>query len=202
MLGPWDVAVFRWINTGWSSPGADDFFRFFSAGLQLPVLVVLMALTLAAHIVAGGRFRRGAALAMVAWPIANALTDAFKALASGARPCVELAGVKLINEYDGTLLYLDSSGSVSAHAANMAAVAAVLTLETKWWGTPWVVFAFFTGLSRVYTGAHYPSQVLFGWGVGILCGFIVSRTWRAYRANRGKLKAALRPHPPIQSRID
>ena len=202
MLGPWDVGLFRWINTGWSSPGADDFFRFFSAALQLPVTIVLMAIVLLAHLWAGGKFRRGAALAMVTWPFANALSDVFKAITMGARPCVEVAGVKLINEFDGTLLYLDSSGTVSAHAANMAAVATALTLETKWWGAPWVVFAFFTGLSRIYTGAHYPSQVLFGWAVGMLCGFVVSRTWRAYRANRGKLKAALAPHPPIQSRID
>lgn len=202
MLGPWDVSLFRWINTGWSSPGADEFFRFFSNALQLPFIVALMAIVLLAHLMAGGRFRRGAALAMLAWPIANALTDVFKGLLAAARPCVELASVKLMYEYDGTLLYLDSSGTTSAHSANMAAIATVLTLESKWWGAPWIIFAFFTGLSRIYTGAHYPSQVLFGWAVGILCGFVVSKTWKAWRENRGKLKAAITAHPPIQSRTD
>jgi undecaprenyl-diphosphatase len=202
VLGAWDISVFRWVNTGWSGPLADDFFRFFSAGLQLRWLVVLMAIALLAHLWSGGNLRRAGALAMLCWPIANALTDTLKNVFHGARPMVELAGVKLIHEYDGTLLVIDSSGSVSAHAANMAAVAAVITLEAKWWGAPWIMFAFFTGLSRIYTGAHYPSQVLFGWGVGILCAFVVSRTWRAYRANRGKLKATLATQSPIQSRTD
>jgi undecaprenyl-diphosphatase len=110
--------------------------------------------------------------------------------------------VRLIDEYNGSLLFLDSSGTTSAHSANMAAIATVMTLEAKWWGAPWIAFAFFTGISRIYTGVHYPSQVIFGWGVGILCGFIVSRTWRAYRENRSKLKAALVVQPPIQSRTD
>lgn len=202
MLGAWDVAVFRWINAGWSSPGADDFFRFFSAALQLPAVIALMALALMVHLMAGGKFRRGAALAMVAWPVANALCDVFKGLVAAARPCVELASVRLIHEYDGSLLYLDSSGTVSAHSATMAAIATIMALETKWWGTPWILVAVLTGISRIYTGAHYPSQVLLGWAVGMLCGYVVSRTWRAYRANRGKLKAALSAHPPIQSRID
>jgi undecaprenyl-diphosphatase len=202
VLGAWDTSIFRWINTGWSSPFADDFFRFFSAGLQLPWVIVLMAVALLAHLLAGGNLRRAGALAMICWPIANALTDAFKHFFNGARPMVELAGVKLIEEYDGTLLVIDSSGSVSAHAANMAAVASVIALEAKWWGAPWILFAFFTGLSRIYTGAHYPSQVLFGWVLGFFCAFVISRTWRAYRANRGKLKSALASQPPIQSRTD
>ena len=194
--------MFRWINSGWSTPFGDDFFRFFSSATQLPVVIVLFAIILAAHLFAGGSLRRGAAMAMVAWPVANAMCDVLKNGLSSARPCVDLMSVRLIDEYNGTLLYLDSSGTASAHSANMAAIATVMTMEAKWWGAPWIAFAIFTGISRVYTGVHYPSQVLFGWGVGMLCGFVVSRTWRAYRANRSKLKAVLAVQPPIQSRTD
>lgn len=35
-----------------------------------------------------------------------------------------------------------------------------------------VVFAFFTGLSRIMTGVHYPLDVFCGWLVGILSGLI------------------------------
>jgi membrane-associated phospholipid phosphatase len=194
--------VFRWINSGWGSPFGDSFFRFFSCATQLPAVLAVLAVVLAAHLVAGGSLRRGAALAMVSWPVANALCDIFKSFFEATRPYMELNGVRMIHEYNGTLLFLNSSGTVSAHSANMAAIATVMTLEAKWWGAPWVAVAFFTGISRVYVGAHFPSQVLLGWGVGVVCGLVISRTWRAYRANRGKLKAALVVQPPIQSRTD
>lgn len=202
MLGAWDVSLFRWINSGWNGAFGDELFRFFSLAAKLPFMIVLFAVVLVIHLIAGGALRRGAALAMLAWPIANALCDVFKGLLASARPCVELAGVNLVNEYGGRVMYLDSSGTASAHSANMAAIATVLTIEAKWWGAPWILFAFLTGLSRVYTGVHYPSQVLLGWMVGMLCGFVVSRTWHAYRAHRKKIKAALVPQPPIQSRTD
>jgi undecaprenyl-diphosphatase len=154
------------------------------------------------HLLAGGNLRRGALLSMLAWPVANAITDLLKGLFEAARPCIELGSVELISDYEGKLVFLDSSGTASGHAANMAAVATVMCLETKWWGMPWVVIALLTGLSRVYTGMHFPSQVILGWGVGIVCGWVASRTWRAYKERSVERPFAVANQPPIQSRID
>ena len=197
MLGPWDVAIFRWVNASWNTVLGDEVFRFFSLATKVPAIVAVLAVVVLLHLAVGGKFRRGAALAMIAWPLANAVTDILKNAFEAGRPCVELAGVNLITAYDGRPMFLDSSGTASAHAANMAAVATVMALEAKWWGTPWIVAAVLTGISRVYTGVHYPSQVVVGWVVGIVCGWIVSRTWRAFRERSNVRTARLSATDPI-----
>lgn len=191
MLGSWDAALFRWINTSWSHPVADEVFRFFSLATTLRWAVYGLLGVLLIMIVRGGNWRRAALLSMLAWPLANAFCDIAKSVYPALRPCIELAGVNLVYEYGtGQLMFLDSSGTISAHSANMAAVATAMMMCSKWWGVVWTIVAFLTGISRVYTGAHYPSQVLLGWLAGAMCAYIVVRTWRAYVDLRAR-KAAV-----------
>ena len=80
----------------------------------------------------------------------------------------------------------------SAHAMGSAALACVLIALA--WGTPWrwpVVavagaFAFAVGLSRIYLGVHYPSDILAGWAAATAWALAVylvvfragARPWR------------------------
>lgn len=98
---------------------------------------------------------------MIAWPIANFAADLFKYGFQIARPSVDL--------YPNLMIRVDrltSFGTVSAHAASMSAVAFALTYNFGWKGAIWILVAFLTGLSRIYVGVHYPSQVLYGWLLG------------------------------------
>ena len=144
--------------------------RFFSEGSNwLWVRLALGALILAL-ILAKGRGRSAAVQALIAFPLANLITDLLKKNLPMPRPCNELANV--LGHGIGCS---GSMGTASAHSANMAAVAYVFVYHLKWWGSPWVVVAFLTGLSRVYHGAHYPSQVLFGWTCGVVAAFAVTK---------------------------
>ena len=112
--------------------------------------------------------RRAAVQALIAFPIANGFTDIFKHTLPMPRPFQELSDVIL--RIGGS----DSPGTASAHSANMAAVAFVFAYQLGWAGSPWVLIAFLTGISRVYNGVHYPYQVLLGWTCGVVAGLIGS----------------------------
>lgn len=63
----------------------------------------------------------------------------------------------------------------SGHTASSFAMAVVLyrKLERKW-GITAIVLASLIALSRLYLGAHYPSDILFGMMSGILIGIVSS----------------------------
>ncbi|MBA3725422.1 MAG: phosphatase PAP2 family protein [Armatimonadetes bacterium] len=184
MLGAWDDAVFKWINGGWSSPFLDEIFRFFTLATKIPWVVALLAVILLTYILAGPKTRAAAIQAMIAWPLANEFTDIIKNSIQTLRPCVVHPDYARVFDYAGKAILLDSSGTLSAHAANMAAVATVVALRLKWWGVPWILFALLSGLSRIYVGVHYPSQVILGWFAGTIIGVAIVKAWDWYSRRR------------------
>ena len=165
-MGAFDRAVFTWVNH-WPE-SFTPFLRFLSAGINSWTVRIALAALLAWLIWRGGKARVAGILAMVAWPIANGLTDVFKHLMPDPRPFQVMQGVIL------RVGWSDSAGTASAHAANMAAVATVFAYFLWPWGGLWAVLAVLVGISRVFVGAHFPHQVLLGWACGCAAGYAVS----------------------------
>ncbi len=168
-----DVAVFRAIN------GASELFSpamvFFSEGNKWWWVRVLL-LSVFVLLLWKKRLRMPAILAMVSWPVANAACDVLKAGFRMQRPSVDLADA--IVRVDR----LTSFGTASAHSATMMAVAVAFMFYDRKVGAIWLVVAVLTGLSRIYVGLHYPSQVLLGWVVGAFIAFVAVKTWQAWLA--------------------
>ena len=67
----------------------------------------------------------------------------------------------------------DDSSFPSGHTAISFAVSIVLLFTTKKrFGIPAVILAVLIALSRMYVGVHYPTDVLGGMAVGIVCACI------------------------------
>jgi undecaprenyl-diphosphatase len=156
---------------------------FFSSATSLLWIKIVLATLVVAMIARGPRCRTAILVALFAVALANELTDLFKALVPMHRPFQELP-LSLLGHYPPNPEKYTSMGTASAHSANMAAVAMATTYYLRGWGIPWIVVALLTGLSRIYLGVHYPSQVLFGWTSGIAMAFLVIKTWELILTRR------------------
>lgn len=152
---PFDGAILAWLHAR-ATPALDAPMLFFSrAGAPRPMVALFVAVLGA--LIARGR-RGDATFFAVAVAGAMALNFAAKVLFGRARPDL---WVSLAPESD----YSFPSG----HA--MGAMAVAVALATLAWGTRWRwpiaivggLFVGLVGLSRLYLGVHYPSDVLTGW---------------------------------------
>jgi len=141
--------------------------------------------------------------------VSTGLTYVIKGLAGRERP--SHAGVNDPNDFSfgGGFTKGSSSSFPSGHATAAFAMATVVTLEThRWWPkSTWYVApimfggASLVGVARLYTNAHWASDVIMGAGVGTLTGLKVFRynhvTTADNRANRWLLAAVPSVSPSI-----
>ncbi len=161
-----DVAVFRWINEGWSSPFLDSFFSYIT---DFHHYWVLIAALLVYWLWKGGEKGRWLVVSLVLAVLISDQTAShlIKGWVERIRPC---------NALDGVLTPVGKSGAFSfpsSHAANMGSSMFLLSMAFRPYTWLFVVIALLTGLSRIYLGLHYPSDVLGGYAFGLLVGFSV-----------------------------
>ena len=166
----WDLAGLKWMNLVVGRPEFDSFFVFVTHARNY----LLPALGIAGCLLwRGGRRAR---LVLAALVICVGLSDGIssriiKPLVGRIRPCNAVAGLRLPDGASRTLSF------PSSHAVNSAAAATVMSLAYPPLTLPAAAGVVLVGLSRVYLGLHYPSDVLLGWAFGSMIGYL---TWRLF----------------------
>ena len=68
--------------------------------------------------------------------------------------------------------YSFPSGHTAASFASATAVLATLKGKYKWWGVGALCLATLIGISRLYVCVHWPTDVIAGLVVGVICGIV------------------------------
>lgn len=112
--------------------------------------------------------RRAGVLAIVSLICSLCLVNFFlKGYVDRVRPAEVVSGLSC-------LVTVSDPSFPSGHAAaGFAAATAIYKSTRKWIGIPCVTLAVLLSLSRLYVGAHYPTDVICGAVIGILIGLVV-----------------------------
>jgi len=164
----WDISLLRAINLGWACPVADTFFVFITHLENFTLPIAILAFW---WIFKGGRKGRYLVAALV---LTVAVTDPLssrlvKNVVDRERPCRTLTDLRTP---DGCG---PAQSFPSSHASNIGGAMTLVALTFPAWTPVAVLIALAVGLSRIYLGVHYPSDVLGGYLLGFLCALVV---WR------------------------
>lgn len=171
-LGAWlrlagqDTAVFRALN-GPLGTAAPLLWSLGSvAGLGLGAVILGLALC------AGRSPRTLRTVAALAWslPVGGALTHGLKSLFDTPRPAGVLAPDQIV--VVGQTLLFHSMPSGHSITAGVCLALALLAAPPVGLRVAVALFAAWVWLSRIGAGAHWPSDVLVGAGIGLLAGWI------------------------------
>jgi len=178
LLSEWDRQLFYWLFEGMRADWLTPLMLFLSEGNKWWSVRVALLLLWLWLVWRGGRMRVFALLLIPTLMVSNELCDLLKSWVGRMRPCIALPIEPLVGR-------LSSPSFPSAHAANMASLMALAGTVGGWrvaLGLLWLPLL--VGLSRVYVGVHYPSDVLGGWLLGGLIGVGVGWLWSRIAARR------------------
>lgn len=160
------LVAIQGLHMGWLDPIVSCYTKLGDAGL------LWIALSLA--MLFWKPTRKAGALALGAMILGLIVTNlTIKPLISRPRPWLDWPIVPLVTENDP-----NSFPSGHTCAAFAAGLSWVRTLPWRWGRIAAAAAAVLMGLSRLYVGVHYPTDVLTGAVIGSLCAWAA---WKAYQ---------------------
>lgn len=170
-----DFSVLYWIQDNIRT----DFLDAIAAGLSIAFEGGIVWFAIAAILFVFRRTRAAGIMVICAMLLVLLVGEfGMKNIFCRLRPC----------HIDGTVplaVHMPSSYSFpSGHTGSSFAAAGAIFAFNKKWGLPALVLALVVGLSRMYLFVHYPTDVLAGALLGLLCAWVVAFLFREFEVDR------------------
>lgn len=175
-----DGSILLWIQEFVRVAFLDPIVAFYTHLGDVGILWIVVSLALLCF----SKTRKAGILGLTALALSGLFTNVLlKQLVARPRPWLTVEGLRfLVVEHDP-----NSFPSGHTSAAFAAALAWYGAMPKRWMGITAVVLAALMGLSRLYVGVHFPSDVLAGALVGALAAWMASYAYRMVERRR-KLK--------------
>jgi undecaprenyl-diphosphatase len=160
------------INKGAANEVLDSFV--FLLAKKWVIMTVTLAVLAALFFGAGREAKRIVIVAAAAFLLGELMVFVLKNSISRARPCAELADVRLLVECPRSFSF------PSRHATGAFSIMTVLSLGFRRYAPGFLAFAMAIGFLRVYAGVHYPTDVLAGAAAGAASALTVFYADRKY----------------------
>ena len=161
-----DEALFRALNQAGSNLGLDAFM------VGLTVLGMTYILVFAGPVLWWRKHRELGFDVIVLIIISDLVAEGLKLVIMRERPFSVLDDVHTLSW--GPFTTASTFSMPSGHASRMFAMATLVAFGTKRWvGASALILAALVGLSRIYLGLHWPSDVLLGALLGILLAIVM-----------------------------
>lgn len=187
-----DLALLRLINTAWTHPALDYFFGIVAhfGALMGPMIALGLGLLIF------GRFKERVLVLtfLLCLGIGDAgINWAIKRVVNRPRPHESHENVRRVKANDFSHISVTWSqptpprkgrSMTSGHVCNNTALALLIILLYRPWGWCALLWPVIIGYGRVYTGDHYPSDVVVSWLVAsaytVLICCAAARLWQNY----------------------
>ena len=182
-----DTALFRRV-AGRRWPGADRVLPRLSRSANHGLLWFGTAAAIAALGGDQGTARRAAVRGTASLALASLVTNTLgKRTVRRARPLLDpVPVIRQLTRQPHTTSF------PSGHAASAAAFATGVALESRGWGAVVAPLAASVAFSRIYTGVHYPTDVVAGVAIGAAAALTVRRLLPARSLQPPSVRAAVR----------
>ncbi|MBE6972982.1 MAG: phosphatase PAP2 family protein [Ruminococcaceae bacterium] len=169
----WEGAALLWIQEYLRGPLTDPVFSFYTQLGNVGMIWIALSLLMLCF----KRTRRAGVAGLLALAVGFVLTNlTIKPLVGRVRPWLTVEGLNaLVTEHD-------PHSFPSGHTcAALAAACAWRPYLPKRWGNAALICAVLMGLSRLYVGVHFPTDVLAGAVIGCLSGWAVNKKILSHR---------------------
>ncbi len=166
-----DKAIFLAVNRELTHPILDFLLSFITdfRNFQVALIFVLFLVLL----VGDRRLMATCLLIGLGVALSDSLVDLIKDALARPRPCQELPLARVLVKCGRNF------GFPSGHAANTATLSLITSFRHRRLGFFFYPFMALMAYSRIYVGAHYPSDVLGGMALGLVSSLVVMYGVRA-----------------------